>query len=159
MLQGKLSGAQIRRLAKFGVVGFSGVFVNLIVSELLFRVVLGAVGDATTRLAISNAVGVVISIFTNFLLNDRWTWGDRRKGDGRAWFARLSKYYLSASVAGLLQVGVSSLAFDLLFQNLAFDVMGMKLDSTLSICTGIAAGMVINFLASHFWAFKDAEDA
>ncbi len=158
MLKGKLSGAQIRRLAKFAVVGFSGVFVNLAVSELLFRGVLVDVAEPTGRLAISNAIGVVVSIFTNFLLNDRWTWGDRKKGDGRAWVTRLAKYYVSASLAGAVQVGLSSLSFELVFQALDFELFGLKLDSTLSICTGIAAGMVINFVASHFWAFKDEED-
>lgn len=153
-----VKGAKLSRLIKFAVVGFSGVFVNLLISELFFRVILLEIADATLRLAASNAIGVVVSIFTNFLLNDHWTWGDRRKGDRRAWFGRLTKYYIAASAAGALQVGVSSVSYDVLFSYLAIEVAGFKLDSTLAICTGIAAGMIINFVASHFWAFKDSED-
>jgi putative flippase GtrA len=150
-------GAEFRRIVKFGVVGFSGVFVNLAVSEGLFRLALLGISDETARLAVANALGVVVSIFTNFLLNDRWTWGDRVKGGQSDWLRRLLKYYVLASVAGVLQVGVSSAAFEFFWQPLALQLGTLKLDSTLAICTGIGAGMVINFVASHFWAFKDAE--
>ena len=143
----------VRRALKFGVVGLSGVFVNLLVSEFLFRTVLLAVADDTSRLAISNGIGVVVSIFTNFLLNDRWTWGDVAKGS--SWGGRLAKYYVSASVAGLVQVGVASAAFEFVFDPIGIAIGSVSLDSTLAICTGIGAGMVINFLASHFWAFKE----
>lgn len=153
-----LDAPQIRRLVKFGVVGFSGVFVNLIVSELFFRVLLDGVGEAGLRLFVSNGFGIIVSIFTNFLLNDRWTWGDRAKGGRSAWFRRLFKYYLAAGAAGLLQAAVSWASFEFLFVPLGLEIAGYSLDSTLSICTGIGAGMVINFLASHFWAFKDEEE-
>lgn len=149
-------GSSIGRVAKFVAVGLSGVVVNLIVSEALFRAVL-TMPDTTARLALANALGVVVSIFTNFLLNDRWTWGDRKKGTRSDWFRRLAKYYISASVAGLVQVGVSALAFEHVFAPHDVQVAGINLASTLAICTGIGMGMMINLLASHFWAFKDAE--
>lgn len=159
MSQRLIDASRAARVVKFGLVGFSGVFVNLGVSEFLFRVALVHIADTTARLAVSNAVGVLVSIFTNFLLNDRWTWGDRRKGGRRDWARRLAKYYVSASAAGVVQVGVSSLAFDFVFEPAGWALAGHRLDSTLAICTGIGAGMAINFVASHFWAFKDAEDA
>lgn len=157
-LRDRLKDPRIRRIVLFGVVGFSGVFVNLAVSEALFRAVLLAVESETTRLAVANALGVVVSIFTNFLLNDRWTWGDRSKGGRKAWFARLAKYYVAASVAGVIQVGVASLTFDYLWSELPVSIFGIDLDSTLAICTGIGAGMFINFVASHYWAFRDADE-
>jgi putative flippase GtrA len=146
------------RVARFGVVGLLGVVVNLAVSEFFFRAGFSGIEDETSRLAVANAIGVVVSIFTNFLLNDRWTWGDRAKGDLRHWFSRLFKYYVLASVAGLVQVGVSSASFELVWQHLPVRIAGFEIDSTLSICTGIGAGMVINFVASHFWAFRDVEE-
>lgn len=149
-------GSTARRVAKFLCVGLSGVFVNLLVSEVLFRVVL-TTPDDTARLAVANALGVVVSIFTNFLLNDRWTWGDRVKGGRADWVKRLAKYYLSASVAGAVQVGVSSITFEHVFTPLGLQIANVNLASTLAICTGIGTGMAINLIASHFWAFKDAE--
>ena len=151
-----MSFAEIRRLIRFGVVGFSGVFVNLLVSEALFRVFLLPVSDPTTRLGISNASGVVVSIFTNFVLNDRWTWGDRNKGSRLDWWKRLGKYYVAASAAGAVQVGVATVTFDHLLQDLR--IAEIPIGSTVAICVGIGAAMVINFVASHFWAFKDAEN-
>lgn len=153
-----LDAAQIRRLAKFGVVGFSGVFVNLLISELFFRILLDGFGERGLRLFVSNCFGIIVSIFTNFVLNDRWTWGDRTKGDRDAWFRRLFKYYVAAGAAGLLQAVVTWASDKLVFHPLGLEVAGFSLASTLSICTGIGAGMVINFLASHFWAFKDEEE-
>lgn len=153
-----LSRDNVVRLMKFGVVGFSGVVVNLIVSEAFFRALLTPITPETLRLAVANAAGVVVSIFTNFLLNDRWTWGDRRKGELRHWFERLAKYYVLASIAGAVQVGVSSASFEWVWKHLPIAIGGFEIDSTLSICTGIGAGMVINFVASHFWAFRDVEE-
>lgn len=157
-LRSFLQHEEVRRIFKFGVVGFSGVFVNLAVSEFFFRFGLAAVEDETGRLAVANTLGVIVSIFTNFILNDRWTWGDRQKGELRDWFRRLAKYYLLASIAGVVQIVVSSYSFDLLWTHLPVELFGIEFDSTLSICTGIGAGMIINFVASHFWAFRDIEE-
>ena len=79
-LRERIRDPRLVRLFRFGVVGFSGVFVNLAVSEALFRWALLELQPETWRLAVANALGVVVSIFTNFILNDRWTWGDRSKG-------------------------------------------------------------------------------
>ena len=150
-----LKRARVLRVVKFGIVGVSGTLVNLAISEFFFRIMLADLEPDHVRLACSQAVGWTVSVFTNFLLNDSWTWGDRQKGAGSAWYRRLGKYYLAAAAAGLLQIGVSVASYELVFHELDLELWGKKLDSTLSICTGIGAGMVINFLASHFWAFKD----
>lgn len=151
-----LSRENLVRLVKFGVVGFSGVGVNLAIFELFYRVILVDT-PVETRLVIANVAGVVISIFTNFILNDRWTWGDRNKGGKGDWFRRLAKYYLLASVAAGVQVFVTWASFIVFWEPVELVAMEIDLSPTASVLTGIACGMVINFLASHFWAFRDAE--
>ena len=166
----------LMRLAKFGLVGLSGFVVNLAVFELFFRLILDDVdlqglplGPTLEgrRLLLANFAGLVVSIFTNFVLNDAWTWGDRIKAQGRrGWFSRLVKYYVSASLAGLIQIAAAWLSFYLVLRHLQLALPGsgltggqpLDLAPTLSVVIGIGCGMVINFLASHLWAFRDAGD-
>jgi dolichol-phosphate mannosyltransferase len=153
-----LTPARFKRLVKFGLVGVTGVAVNLAVFEVLFRL-------GHLQFSLANAIGIVVSIFTNFLLNDMWTWGDRIKGTRRDWVGRLTKYYVSASAAAGVQLLVASGALTFVFGDLpvvlpaAFGMAERTIDvgPTLAVLTGIAFGMAINFVASHLWAFRDAE--
>lgn len=149
--------AQLARFVKFGVVGGSGVFVNLGVARLVFWALGALITSADTRQVVANICGVVISIFTNFLLNDTWTWGDRLKGGRRQWVARLLRYYATCSIAGLVQVTAASLSYRLLWRPLHLQVLGIDPALELSVLVGIACGMAINFPISHLWAFKDDE--
>ena len=126
---------------KFGVVGLTGVGVNhgLLLAGL--EVLDGWEAGAAYATALTVAIGV--SILTNFLLNDAWTWRDRREHGARAFFVRLGKYYLVAGVAGVVQWAISwSLS-------IPFEV-----NVHLANLTGIAAGVGINFVVNHFWTFK-----
>lgn len=144
---------RVYRLLKFGVVGGSGVVVNLVV----FRVMLWLLGDFVrmdAKIFAANLAGVVVSIFTNFLLNDRWTWGDRIKGAGR-WWHRLGKYYLTASIAGGVQLALTSLSYEFVWQHLDLRFLRHDVSPDAALLSGIAAGMAINLAVSHLWTFKD----
>ena len=147
--------AKFARLIKFGVVGASGVVINLGVFEFVLFL-LSDQGQLADRIFLANLVGVVVSIFWNFMLNDRWTWGDRVKGGRTEWFKRLTKYYVSASAAAVVQLVVTQASFALLWSQLALSVLDHDLTPSLALLTGVGFGMVINFLASHLWAFRDA---
>lgn len=143
------------RLCKFAGVGLSGVVVNLAVFSLAFHVVLTAVISGDLRFILANAAGFVVSVFTNFLLNDWWTWGDRTKGSLRHWWHRLAKYYVTASSAGGVQILTAWLSLTLLWAPLAPAFQGYELAPKLAVLTGIGFGMAINFAASHLWAFRN----
>lgn len=150
-----------RRIIKFAVVGASGVVVNLAVFHSVLWGFSESALSSDIRVFVANAIGIVVSIFTNFMLNDRWTWGDRVKGDRRRdWLSRVFKYYVSASGAAGVQLAVTSLSFALVFDP-AIDtrVFGLDVDATFALLTGIACGMFINFAASHLWAFRDMESS
>lgn len=153
-----LDRSLLARFAKFGLVGLSGVFVNWGVFDLFYRLLFSALADVDLRLVSSNIAGIVVSIFTNFLLNDRWTWGDRNKGRTPDWFRRLGKYYVAASAAAGVQVLVTWVSFRVVWDRLDLVVWGYDFDPTFSLFTGIGCGMFLNFVASHLWAFRDAED-
>lgn len=157
---GLFTRSRLMRLIKFGVVGASGVLVNVVIFEVLHRFFGISFG-------LANATGIVVSIFTNFLLNDRWTWGDRAKGNTlRAWALRVGRYYISAGAAALVQMGVASAANAYIFVDILVRRPGflggageqMNLGPTLAVLSGIVVGMGINFFAGHLWAFRDAED-
>ncbi|MFB6262383.1 MAG: GtrA family protein [Bradymonadaceae bacterium] len=160
---------EVARFAKFGVVGVLGIAVNWAFFEVGYW--LFGFLPADYAALVAYVVGLVTSIFANFVLNDVWTWGDRAKGGLRDWFARLLKYYVTASIAGVVQVGVSWASLRLVWSRLALRVPAVDLNVAgwnlavpafeagprLGLLTGVAFGMFINFFAGHFWAFKDAE--
>lgn len=101
-----------KRFMRFGVVGFSGVFVDMGVFYLL-RTVLGF---ALTRSAILSSE---VAIINNFLWNDLWTFGDisrRQQGMGKK-LKRLLKFNL---------ICLSGLILNVLLVNLLFNVLGIN---------------------------------
>ena len=125
---------------------------------LVFQLVHAALPASSAgawRLGVANLCGILLSILTNFLLNDAWTWGDRVKGRGFLWFKRLGRYYVTCSIAGVVQLVTAQLALAHLFGPWAPQLAGVALAPGLSVASGILAGIAINFPVSHLWAFKD----
>lgn len=154
----------VARFVRFGVVGASGVFVNLAVVALFERVILADLdphlverfgyGDIRGTLAI--LAGIVVSIFTNFVLNDAWTWGDRPKGGALAWVRRCLHFYVTNGAAAGLQFGV---AWALLhFGVFARSVAGLDLtpfEAMMCSLAAIAVATPLNFAVNHFWTFRE----
>ena len=134
-----LLGDQARFLT-FAVVGGSGVFVNLGILWFCTHGVLG--GQASdTAVRVSEGIAILTSIFTNFLLNNFWTWGDRR--DHMPLWSRLGKYYVAASVAAVLNYGL-------------FELFWAGLDLHKLIANGVAIGcaMGLNYALQSRWTFR-----
>ena len=141
------------RIIKFGVVGASGVAVNLLVagaiSDLMVREGF-SIGSATPAALVA---GIVVSIFTNFLFNDGWTWADQRGRD--PWLARCRKFYLTSAGAALLQWALSLLFHHFYlpaegFWFLSADALRLKV----AACVAILIAMPVNFLVNHCWTFR-----
>ncbi len=137
----------ITRLAKFGVVGGSGVVVNMGIFALGMRWIFIGIEDPSIQRGAAGALAVIISILSNFALNDAWTWRDRRKQGAAALLLRLGKYAVVAGISGLIQLGV-----------LATLSGPLGLDPYLSNLLGIAAGVVINFAVNNVWTFRQRSD-
>ena len=131
------------RLIRFGVVGGSGVVVNLAVftaGQAIAR--LYFIDDIAFQIAV--ALGIIVSIGTNFLLNDRWTWGDLRKGAAtRSWLHRLWRFYAVSFASGALNFAVARQLRVILDSNPYVAVLG-----------GIACAMSMNFVVNHWWTFR-----
>jgi dolichol-phosphate mannosyltransferase len=143
-----------KRFVKFGIVGSSGVVVNLCFVWLALQGLAsfavdcgdGCIGSGTEQ-AIASAVGILVSVFTNFLLNDVWTWGDRQKGVGVGSFVfRVLRYYLASALAIAIQYG-AAIAL----------VQGWEANIYVGQLGGIALGTVVNFLINNIWTFREVD--
>ena len=101
----RLLSKEQRRFIKFCLVGASGVPVNLLCTWLGHRVLFASL-DEGARKATAYLLGILISILTNFLLNDLWTWKDRQAARSH-FLGRLLRFYLVCSAASLIQWGVA----------------------------------------------------
>jgi dolichol-phosphate mannosyltransferase len=104
----------IRRFLMYGLVGLSGVFVDMVALYLL--------SDPSTLgwgLTTSKMIAAALAIFNNFLWNDRWTFRDitqKQKG----WSQRL-KRLLKFSTVCLL-----GLFLNVLLLNILFNLLGIN---------------------------------
>jgi dolichol-phosphate mannosyltransferase len=136
-------GQERQRFLRFAVVGASGVLVNFAFLALGLWFFSGLAGGP--RETIASALGIVMSVLSNFLLNDAWTWGDRKKGTRKRDVAyRLSTYVIGAAIAAGLQFGIAALL------RASFDA-----HVYLAQAAGIAVGTVVNYLISNHVVFKD----
>ncbi|MEG4986905.1 glycosyltransferase [Microcoleus sp. BR0-C5] len=100
------------KFLRFGLVGFSGVFVNMGVLYVLVDIL----GLGLTR---SLIVAGELAIISNFLWNDLWTFGDisKRQPGSRQRLKRLLKFNTICLMGLILNV---------LLVNLLFNVLGMN---------------------------------
>jgi len=126
-------GVPIRHLIKFGLIGTSGIFVNM---GLFFF--FNQIGLYYT---ISSIIAIEVSIISNFFLNYFWTWRDKK--DSNRFYIRFFRFYLIALLAGIINYSV-----------LVFLVSSLEFNKYLSNLIGIGFGFIINFSLNHFWNFR-----
>jgi dolichol-phosphate mannosyltransferase len=138
------------RVLKFGLVGLSGVLVNL-----------GFLWLFTERLrmgeALGSAIAIEISIAWNFLLNNAFTFRDRNQGAQVGLGARLVRY----NVVSLVGLGIQLVTF------LALNALVLRLLHRTEIgrlryatqCVGIVIAMTWNFASNFLWTWGQTKPA
>ncbi len=104
----------VTRFLRFGIVGFSGVFVDMAMLYLLSDP--STLGWGLTR---SKIIAAEVAIFNNFLWNDAWTFADfssKQKG-WRKRFKRFLKFNIVCLAGLILNVLLLNLLFNLFFVN------------------------------------------
>jgi dolichol-phosphate mannosyltransferase len=126
---------EIKRFLKFIGVGLSGTLVNLGVLRLV---------TAFTHWndKVQLIPGIEVSIITNFLLNDFFTFADRRTGKTVSFFGRLLKYNLIALAGAAINWGIAAL------------LINVGVNIYLSDFIGIVIAFLWNYLFSIIWAWK-----
>jgi len=95
------------RLLRFGIVGFSGVFVDMLILALL--------SDPATRgweLTRSKILAAELAIVNNFIWNDLWTFGDISKTQ-TGWRAKLTRF-LKFNLVCLVGIALNVLILNIL---------------------------------------------
>lgn len=143
-LPAEQSVSQHVRFVKFCLVGGSGIVVNMAVfsgTHALARHL-----DATLRFNVAQLAGFLVSCLSNFLLNDFWTWGDRKKTNART-LPRVGTYYLVALAAYAVQAVTGNLL-----------VVKIGMSPWPANLTGILLGTVLNFLINNRVTFAAVHD-
>ena len=128
---------EINRMMKFALIGLSGVFVNLGVLWVLTE-------KADMYYLLSAIFSIEASIISNFLLNDIWTFRDRKKKGGKKWLSRLIKFNIISSPSFPMQMVVMGILKEL------FGVYYM-----LAALMGIIVVFIWNFVANSLWTWKE----
>lgn len=142
------------QFVRFCVVGASGVLVNLAAIWLLMSALGRRADTASTLLANGAAlVGWVVSVASNFALNDRWTFARAAASYHLPWPARLLRYYVSALSGLAVQLaGLNAARYLLAFLPWPAEWLGLRFYAA-NLC-GIAAGTVVNYLVSKRFVFS-----
>jgi len=119
---------------KFCVVGTSGVFVNMGLFIILTRW-FGFVLEYASPIAIE------ISIISNFILNNIWTF--RSRGVKSSLLKRFVRFHIVAFSAGVVNY-ITLLSF----------VYGLGLMDVIANLIGIAAATVVNYILNSRWTWK-----
>ena len=123
----------IGRFIRFGVVGFSGVFVDLAIFYLLRT----GLGLGLTRSAVLSAE---VAIVNNFLWNDAWTFADLAKRQ-QGWPSRFKRFLKFNAIC------LSGLILNVLLVNLMFNVFGIN--EYIAKLIAIAAVTLWNFWINY----------
>ena len=133
--------AQRHRFFKFGVVGVSGVAINQIAIWVCQEKLFTDVDNASLRLNLSMAVGIVLGMTNNFHWNRKWTWKDR----GRTQQLPIVQQYLQYAAANWAGIVVQVTLTNLLVRWMPY------LPANLF---GIGVACVINFILNDLWTYR-----
>ena len=124
------------RFIKFLLVGASGVVVNLSAQFILKDL-------ANLTLPVAVAAAIEVSIISNFLLNDRFTFRDRLSGSGSNFLSRLFKFNGVSLVGAGVQYAIT------LFLALAIGIYHIP-----AALIGIVIATMVNYLVNNWWTWK-----
>jgi dolichol-phosphate mannosyltransferase len=134
---------EIYRFLKFGLVGVSGVLVNLAALWLLRE-------KAAWPLWESGIVAVEISIITNFLFNDNWTFrAEAQRSQGfTAWLTRLIRFNLICAFGAV---------FNVCSMLLLTQLLGVYYLASQLMAVGVS--MLWNYMLNAIWNWQVQTDA
>ncbi len=135
-----------RRFIKFGMVGASGVVVNLVVLYVCQEFLFSAIATSGMRLNASLAVAIFFATANNFYWNRAWTWRDRQQHPDKHLLLHFGQYAIAVWVGIALQFILTKL----LVQHMHY---------LLANASAIVMASVFNFLVNNFWTFRHHKPA
>ena len=130
---------------KFGIVGGSGVVVNVGLLHVF-------TAYAKMDYRVASIAAIECAVVNNFLWNYFWTWHDRKAGSKRSFAYMLLKFHLSSGFTALIvNWGLLVLLTEAL--HIDYHIPGVP-NYHISNLIGIGFGAVANFFVGHFWVFS-----
>ena len=123
------------RFFKYCTVGLSGVFVNYAIFWFFNEIVL-------SYYLFSAIISIEVSIITNFILNDIWTFKDRSGG----------RHGLPSRLAKFNTVSIGGIIINLTVLYFFTDTVGI--DKYISLLFGIAAATLWNYFVNLKWTWR-----
>jgi dolichol-phosphate mannosyltransferase len=131
---------ELRRFIQFCLVGLTGVVVNMGTFWLLTRV-------AGLYDLVALIIGLVASIISNFVLNEVWTFRDRRTGSIKAISMRVLKF-------DLVSIGAIALYYGIYTPLTRF---WLGEGSLLALAIAVGVGLFWNFGINTLWTWRNSE--
>ena len=129
------------RFIKFGVVGFSGTIVNLIVLYLSQELLFASVQPEETRLSYSLALAIFVATINNFFWNRLWTWRDRKGKTSHGLVFQMGQYFLASWLSIILQFVATKIAAQFMHYMLANVI-------------AIILAAFVTFVLNDIWTFR-----
>ena len=129
------------RFLKFGIVGSSGILVNLSVLWLCQEFVFHWVHLERLRLNLSLLCAISLSTFSNYYWNRFWTWRDRQEHITKGFWVQMIQYYAVSWIAITLQF---------LFTN----ILQLFMHYLAANLIAIALAAIFNFKSNDIWTFS-----
>jgi len=124
----------MRTFVRFALVGASGTLVNL--------GVFSAALHANLNKYVASPVAVEVSIIWNFLLNNYWTFRERKTSE------RTRIKGLKYNLVSVVSLGVSFATF------LALSIFAPRLSPTVDQVAGIVPAVLVNYFLNSYWTFR-----
>lgn len=142
------------RFLKFGIVGASGVVVNLTVLYLGHEYLFNAIEADYKKPYLSLALAISLATLNNFTWNRLWTWADRVRTLEAGESHPISPRLLAMEFGQY----VTASAFGSALQYVLTLLLSSSMDYRLANIIAIVAASVSNFLANDRWTFKRHRD-
>lgn len=152
--------AALWQFIKFGLVGAFNTFLNYIIYNFCYYVF-------NSGVHIANITGFVITVFTAFLLQNKFVFKQDENGEKRVWWKVLIKTYISYSFTGLfltelllmLWINVIDLGQYLggvceWLAGFGVNFEPQDLAASLAPILNMVITIPLNFVINKFWAYR-----
>jgi putative flippase GtrA len=144
---------EVKRFVKFAMVGTAGMVTHLTIANIL------NFGFHFPD-ALANAIGFLMAVFQNYMLNYRWTFADRRYTTTKARWLQVSQF-ATVSIVGLgINTVVREIVSHLLlpvWQSLIQNPVAAEVvNYNFSIAVAIGVVLFWNFVVNRLWTFRNS---
>jgi putative flippase GtrA/branched-subunit amino acid transport protein AzlD len=135
------SWRQRQRFLRFGIVGVSGVAINMTTLVVAPLTVFAWVPNPGLRINLALMLGISLGLTNNFYWNRRWTWKDRDRTQQTPLWSQYLDYW-GANWPGIV------------IQATLTNLLALALPLLVANALAIGVACVVNFLLNDLWAYR-----